>query len=73
MWAHYRQIQEAALPTGSDQQQDQYPPLVLRTFTWGFPHQHQAPAPPGKSGVARLGFALQLVTVRWLGTFRTIR
>ena len=35
------------MPTGRDQQQDQYLPLVLRTFIWGFPRQYQAPAPPG--------------------------
>jgi hypothetical protein len=46
-WVHYHQIQEAALPAGSDQQPDEYLPLVLRTFIWGFPHQYQAPAPPG--------------------------
>jgi hypothetical protein len=44
---HYRQIQDAAMPVGHDQQQDQYLPLVLRTFIWGFPRQYQAPAPPG--------------------------
>jgi hypothetical protein len=46
-WVHYRQIREAALPTGGDQQPDEYLPLVLRTFIWGFPHQYQATAPPG--------------------------
>jgi Mycothiol maleylpyruvate isomerase N-terminal domain len=46
-WVHYRQIQEAALPAGSGQQPDEYLPLVLRTFIWGFPHQYQAPAPSG--------------------------
>jgi uncharacterized protein (TIGR03083 family) len=45
-WVHYRQIREAAL-AGHDQPQDEYLPLVLRTFIWGFPHQYQAPAPPG--------------------------
>ena len=35
------------LPAGHDQQQDEYLPLVLRTFIWGFPHQYQAPAPDG--------------------------
>jgi uncharacterized protein (TIGR03083 family) len=42
-WVHYRQIAEAARPAGHDQ----YLPLVLRTFIWGFPHQYQAPAPAG--------------------------
>ena len=46
-WVHYRQIREATLPAGHDQQQDEYLPLVLRTFVWGFPHQYQAPAPAG--------------------------
>ena len=46
-WVHYRQIREAALPAEHDQQQDEYLPLVLRTFIWGFPHQYQAPAPAG--------------------------
>jgi hypothetical protein len=44
-WVHYRQVQDAVMPAGHDQ--DQYLPLVLRTFIWGFPHQYQAPAPPG--------------------------
>ena len=46
-WVHYQQIRDAALPAGHDQHQDQYLPLVLRTFIWGFPHQYQAPAPAG--------------------------
>jgi hypothetical protein len=46
-WVHYRQIREAVLPAEGDQQPDEYLPLVLRTFIWGFPHQYQAPAPPG--------------------------
>ncbi|MBO0776824.1 MAG: maleylpyruvate isomerase N-terminal domain-containing protein [Actinobacteria bacterium] len=46
-WVHYRQIREAALPAAGDQQPDEYLPLVLRTFIWGFPHQYQAPAPAG--------------------------
>ena len=46
-WVHYRQIHEAARPTEDDQHQDQYLPLVLRTFIWGFPHQYHAPAPAG--------------------------
>jgi uncharacterized protein (TIGR03083 family) len=46
-WVHYQQIREAALPGEHDHQQDEYLPLVLRTFIWGFPHQYQAPAPTG--------------------------
>jgi hypothetical protein len=46
-WVHYRQIQAAVMPAGHDQQPDEYLPLALRTFIWGFPHQYQAPAPPG--------------------------
>lgn len=46
-WVHYRQIQEAALPAGHDQLPDEYLPLVLRTFIWGYPHQYRAQAPAG--------------------------
>lgn len=46
-WVHYRQIQEAARPAGHDQPPDEYLPLVLRTFIWGFPHQYRAPAAVG--------------------------
>jgi hypothetical protein len=46
-WVHYRQIQEAVLPARRDQPPDEYLPLVLRTFIWGFPHQYRAPAPAG--------------------------
>ena len=46
-WVHYRQIQEAVAPAGHGEQPDEYLPLVLRTFLWGFPHQYQAPAPAG--------------------------
>jgi len=46
-WVHYQQIREAAAPAGHDHQQDDYLPLVLRTFIWGFPHQYQALAPAG--------------------------
>ncbi len=46
-WVHYRQIREAARPGGQDEQPDEYLPLVLRTFVWGFPHQYRAPAPAG--------------------------
>jgi hypothetical protein len=45
-WVHYRQIRETARPAGDDQR-DEYLPLVLRTFIWGFPHQYKAPAPAG--------------------------
>jgi uncharacterized protein (TIGR03083 family) len=43
-WVHYRQIREAARP---GEQDDEFLPLVLRTFIWGFPHQYDAPAAPG--------------------------
>jgi len=43
-WVHYRQIEEAV---GQDNPRDEYLPLVLRTFIWGFPNQYQAPAPAG--------------------------
>jgi hypothetical protein len=46
-WVHYRQIQEAALSAGHDHPADEYLPLVLRTFIWGFPRQYRAPAPDG--------------------------
>lgn len=46
-WVHYRQILEAARPGPHDSQDDEYLPLVLRTFVWGFPHQYRAPAPDG--------------------------
>jgi Mycothiol maleylpyruvate isomerase N-terminal domain len=46
-WVHYQQIREAAPPGEHGQRQDEYLPLVLRTFIWGFPHQYQAPAPGG--------------------------
>ncbi|MBO0702207.1 MAG: maleylpyruvate isomerase N-terminal domain-containing protein [Candidatus Dormibacteraeota bacterium] len=47
-WVHYRQIREAALPhEKEEQEQDEYLPLVLRTFVWGFPHQYDRPAPTG--------------------------
>jgi hypothetical protein len=46
-WVHYRQIREAARPADHDRPPDEYLPLVLRTFIWGFPHQYRAPAPDG--------------------------
>jgi len=46
-WVHYRQIQEATRSADPDQPEDEYLPLVLRTFVWGFPHQYRAPASAG--------------------------
>jgi hypothetical protein len=46
-WVHYRQIAEAALPARHDHTADEYLPLVLRTYIWGFPHQYRTPAPGG--------------------------
>jgi uncharacterized protein (TIGR03083 family) len=46
-WVHYQQIRETVRPAGHDQRQDEYLPLVLRTFIWGFPHQYKAQAPAG--------------------------
>jgi hypothetical protein len=46
-WVHYQQIREAARPDRHDEPQDEYLPLVLRTFVWGFPHQYRVPAPVG--------------------------
>jgi len=46
-WVHYQQIRDAASLGEHDPHQDEYLPLVLRTFIWGFPHQYQAPAPEG--------------------------
>ena len=46
-WVHYQQILEAARLAGDNHQHDDYLPLVLRTFIWGFPHQYRAPAPAG--------------------------
>jgi uncharacterized protein (TIGR03083 family) len=46
-WAHYRQIQDATRPTASGHPPDEYLPLVIRTFIWGFPHQYDEPAPDG--------------------------
>jgi len=45
-WVHGRQILEACLH-GRDASADQYLELVIRTFVWGFPHQHKAKAAPG--------------------------
>ena len=46
-WVHFRQIREATRPAGHQDQPDEYLPLVLRTFVWGYPHQYRVPAPPG--------------------------
>jgi len=46
-WVHYRQVEEAVRPSRPEQGQDEYLPLVLRTFIWGFPHQYRAVAPAG--------------------------
>jgi uncharacterized protein (TIGR03083 family) len=46
-WVHYRQIQDATRPAGQAEPPDEYLPLVLRTFVWGFPHQYNEPAPDG--------------------------
>lgn len=46
-WVHHNQIQDATRPTASGQPPDEYLPLVLRTFIWGFPHQYDEPAPHG--------------------------
>jgi uncharacterized protein (TIGR03083 family) len=43
-WVHYRQIRAAVQP---DDPPDEFLPLVVRTFVWGFPHQFRAPAPSG--------------------------
>jgi Mycothiol maleylpyruvate isomerase N-terminal domain len=46
-WVHYRQIQEATGPAGPGGPQDEFLPLVLRTFIWGFPYQYHVPAQAG--------------------------
>lgn len=51
-WVHYQQIREAVHtarsgPDEDPQNQDEYLPMVVRTFIWGFPHQYRAPAPAG--------------------------
>jgi uncharacterized protein (TIGR03083 family) len=48
-WVHFRQIQEAAGGAGPGAAQDEFLPLVLRTFAWGFPYQYRATAPAGTS------------------------
>ncbi len=69
-WVHYRQILEAARPAGHDQRQDEYLPLVLRTFIWGFPHQYQAPAPAGTAIALQIpgigGWILTRTATGWL-------
>jgi uncharacterized protein (TIGR03083 family) len=68
-WVHYQQIREAARPAGHDHEQDDYLPLVLRTFIWGFPHQYQAPAPAGTTiavEIAGIGaWMLTRTATRW--------
>ena len=62
-WVHYRQILQAARLAGPDQPPDEFLPLVLRTFVWGFPHQYRAPAPPGTTiGVEVPGVASWTLT-----------
>ena len=46
-WAHFQQISEATRPAGPGPEADDYLPLVMRTFIWGFPHQYRALAPAG--------------------------
>jgi uncharacterized protein (TIGR03083 family) len=68
-WVHYRQIREATRPGGPDEPQDEYLPLVLRTFIWGFPHQYRVPAPAGTAiavEVAGVGaWVLTRTATRW--------
>ncbi len=52
-WVHYQQIADAIRPAGTvrpaadpaGRPDDEFLPLVLRTFAWGFPHQYRVPAP----------------------------
>jgi uncharacterized protein (TIGR03083 family) len=46
-WVHYRQIADAVRPAAGPPGQEEFLPLVLRTFVWGYPHQYRAPAPAG--------------------------
>ncbi len=46
-WVHYRQIGEAVRPARPDDPPDEYLPLVLSMFVWGYPHQYRAEAPVG--------------------------
>jgi uncharacterized protein (TIGR03083 family) len=46
-WVHYQQILQATLPGAPGERQDEYLPLVVRTFVWGFPHQYRAQAALG--------------------------
>jgi len=68
-WVHYRQIREAARPAGPDLAPDEFLPLVLRTFVWGFPYQFRAPAPSGTTiavEVPGLGaWTLTRTATRW--------
>jgi hypothetical protein len=44
-WVHFRQIRQAVRPLETTT--DEYLPLVIRTFMWGYPHQYDADAPSG--------------------------
>ena len=46
-WVHYRQIRAAVRPARPGDPPDEYLPLVLSTFVWGYPRQYQAEAPVG--------------------------
>jgi len=68
-WVHHRQIREAARPDGNDEPQDEYLPLVLRTFVWGFPHQYRVLAPAGTVVAVEIpgigGWILTRTAVGW--------
>jgi hypothetical protein len=69
-WVHYRQIQQAVRPAvRADQQEDEYLPLVVRTFVWGFPHQYQTQAPVGTTVVVDIpgigGWTLTRTATGW--------
>jgi hypothetical protein len=44
-WVHFRQIRQAVRPL--ETAKDEYLPIVIRTFMWGYPHQYNADAPSG--------------------------
>jgi Mycothiol maleylpyruvate isomerase N-terminal domain len=46
-WAHYRQICDAVRPGHPADSVDEFLPLVVSTFVWGYPRQYRADAPPG--------------------------
>jgi uncharacterized protein (TIGR03083 family) len=69
-WVHYRQIQEAVRPAvGPNQGEDEYLPLVVRTFVWGFPHQYQVQAPAGTTVALDIpgigGWTLTRTAIGW--------